>query len=45
MQRAPAERAPSLVSTLDQAHPQYGEPVRGLCSAARQLAAQLTETN
>ncbi|MET9882682.1 helicase-associated domain-containing protein [Streptomyces sp. NPDC006430] len=41
LDRAPAERAPSLLPTLDQAHPRYGEPVRGVPASARTLAAQL----
>lgn len=45
LERVPAERAPSRIPALDQTHPQYGEPVRGLPSSARQLAEQLTGTH
>ncbi|MFB6615797.1 helicase-associated domain-containing protein [Streptomyces sp. NPDC056367] len=41
LDRAPTERARSLLRTLDQAHPQYGEPTRGIPSSARELATQL----
>ncbi|WP_404956496.1 helicase-associated domain-containing protein [Streptomyces sp. 147326] len=42
--RAPAERARSLLPSLDQAHPLYGEPARGVPASARTLAAQLLKT-
>ncbi|MFF3249423.1 helicase-associated domain-containing protein [Actinacidiphila glaucinigra] len=42
LERVPAQRSRPMVPTLDQAHPQYGEPVRGLPSSAREMAAQLT---
>ncbi|MFR9798170.1 helicase-associated domain-containing protein [Streptomyces sp. MS06] len=41
LRRLPTERAPGRVPTLDLAHPQYGEPVRGIPSSAQQLAEQL----
>ncbi|MGW0747959.1 helicase-associated domain-containing protein [Streptomyces sp. NPDC002587] len=41
LDRAPAERARSLLPTLDEAHPLYGEPVRGVPASARTLAARL----
>ncbi|WUD72216.1 helicase-associated domain-containing protein [Streptomyces sp. NBC_00510] len=41
LERVPEERSRSLVPTLDQAHPQYGEPVRGVPSSAREMALRL----
>ncbi|MGW3246096.1 helicase-associated domain-containing protein [Streptomyces sp. NPDC001070] len=41
LERVPEERSRPLVPALDQAHPQYGEPIRGLPSSARELAATL----
>lgn len=41
LDRAPTERARSLLPTLDQAHPQFGEPTGGVPSSARELAGQL----
>ncbi|MBT2456921.1 helicase-associated domain-containing protein [Streptomyces sp. ISL-86] len=43
LERAPAERAPSLLPTLDQAHAAFGEPVRGMPACARALASRLRE--
>ncbi|MBT2452511.1 helicase-associated domain-containing protein [Streptomyces sp. ISL-43] len=42
LDRAPTDRAPNLLPTLDQAHPLYGEPVNGVPASARALAAALT---
>lgn len=42
LERVPQERSRSMVPTLDRAHPQYGEPVRGIPSSAREMAARLT---
>ncbi|WP_051836529.1 helicase-associated domain-containing protein [Streptomyces sp. NRRL F-2580] len=42
LDRAPADRAPSLMPTLDQAHPLYGEPAHDVPASARALAAALT---
>ncbi|WP_436775766.1 helicase-associated domain-containing protein [Yinghuangia sp. YIM S09857] len=42
LERVPAQRAPSVLPSLDQAHPQYGTPARGIPSSARELAEQLT---
>ncbi|MFF9004607.1 helicase-associated domain-containing protein [Streptomyces goshikiensis] len=42
LDRAPIDRAPSLVPILDHAHAAYGEPVRGAPASARLLAATLT---
>ncbi|MFF1491288.1 helicase-associated domain-containing protein [Streptomyces sp. NPDC058304] len=42
LDRAPTDRAPNLLPTLDQAHPLYGEPVHGVPASARALAAALT---
>ncbi|WP_406737796.1 helicase-associated domain-containing protein [Streptomyces sp. NBC_00853] len=42
LDRAPTDRAPSLLPTLDQAHPLYGNPVRGVPASARALACALT---
>ncbi|MEU8432997.1 helicase-associated domain-containing protein [Streptomyces sp. NPDC029216] len=42
LDRAATHRAPSLLPTLDEAHPPYGEPTRGIPSSARTLAAALT---
>ncbi|WP_436791974.1 helicase-associated domain-containing protein [Yinghuangia sp. YIM S10712] len=41
LERAPAERAASRLLTMDQAHPQFGVPARGVPSSARELAEQL----
>lgn len=41
LERVPEERSRPMVPTLDQAHPQYGEPVRGIPSSAREMAATL----
>ncbi|MFE2540921.1 helicase-associated domain-containing protein [Actinacidiphila glaucinigra] len=41
LERVPEERSRPMVPTLDQAHPQYGEPVRGVPSSAREMAARL----
>ncbi|MFJ9916811.1 helicase-associated domain-containing protein [Actinacidiphila glaucinigra] len=43
LERVPEERSRPMVVTLDQAHPQYGEPVRGVPSSAREMAARLVE--
>lgn len=45
LERAPAQRAPSRLPTLDQAHPQYGVTARGIPSSARELAEQLAAGN
>lgn len=42
LDRAPTDRAPSLMPTLDHAHAAYGEPGRGAPASARLLAATLT---
>ncbi len=42
LDRIPTDRAPALLPTLEQAHPPYGEPVRGVPASARTLAAALT---
>lgn len=42
LERVPGQRAPSRLPALDQAHPQYGTPTRGVPSSARELAEQLT---
>ncbi|UUY49899.1 helicase-associated domain-containing protein [Streptomyces yangpuensis] len=42
LDRAPADRAPSLLPTLDQAHPVHGEPARGVPASARALASALS---
>ncbi|MCZ4080926.1 helicase-associated domain-containing protein [Streptomyces antarcticus] len=44
LDRAPTDRAPSLLPTLDRAHPLYGEPVQGVPASARTLAARLLST-
>lgn len=44
LERAPAERSRPLVPALDDAHPQYGERVRGVPSSAREMAAHLAAT-
>lgn len=44
LDRAPTDRAPNLLPTLDQAHPLYGEPARGVPASARTLAARLLST-
>ncbi|MEF9885395.1 helicase-associated domain-containing protein [Streptomyces sp. P9-A4] len=42
LDRAPTDRAPTLMPTLDHAHAAYGEPGRGAPASARLLAATLT---
>ncbi|WP_330332627.1 helicase-associated domain-containing protein [Streptomyces sp. NBC_00536] len=42
LDRAPTDRAPSLLPPLDQAHPPYGTSAPGVPSSARTLAAALT---
>ncbi|WP_431967305.1 helicase-associated domain-containing protein [Actinacidiphila sp. bgisy160] len=44
LERVPGERSRSMVPGLDEAHPQYGHPVRGLPSSAREMAAHLAAT-
>ncbi|MFD9531549.1 helicase-associated domain-containing protein [Streptomyces sp. NPDC060010] len=44
LDRAPTDRAPSLMPTLDHAHAPYGAPARGTPASARVLAATLTAT-
>ncbi|RKT06905.1 XPB/Ssl2-like helicase family protein [Streptomyces sp. 3211.6] len=41
LDRAPAERAPSTLPTLDDPHPAYGHPTDGIPASARTLAAAL----
>lgn len=43
LDRAPTDRAQSLLPPLDQAHPPFGEHVRGVPSSARNLAVMITE--
>ncbi|MEV0409799.1 helicase-associated domain-containing protein [Streptomyces sp. NPDC050448] len=42
LDRAPTDRTPSLLPTLDEAHPVYGAPARGVPASARALATTLT---
>ncbi|MFE2522874.1 hypothetical protein ACFXEL_01390 [Streptomyces sp. NPDC059382] len=42
LDRAPTDRAPSLMPAMDQAHATHGAPARGIPGSARLLAATLT---